>query len=384
MIPTGSSTALPQEADHGFMARAIQLARRGLYTTDPNPRVGCVLVRDGAVVGEGWHRRAGGGHAERIALADAGERARGATVYVTLEPCCHHGRTPPCTEALIEAGVARVVFAMVDPNPLVSGQGRERLRAAGIEVQAGMLESEARALNPGFIKRMVHGLPYCRCKLAASLDGRTAMASGESRWITSEEARLDVQRLRARHSVIVTGVATLLADDPSLNVRLTAEDLPGLEPGESLRQPWRVVMDSYLRTSPDARLLGLPGTTVIACCAPADRVRRVALAATGAQVVEFPAHYHRVELNAMMRWLAAQEANEVLFEAGPTLAGAALTAGLVDELILYLAPHLMGDGARGLFRLPGLETMEHRIPLRIEEVRRVGPDLRLTLRAGRD
>lgn len=384
MIPTGHATAPSQEADYGFMARAIQLARRGLYTTDPNPRVGCVLVRDGAVVGEGWHRRVGGGHAERIALADAGEGARGATAYVTLEPCCHQGRTPPCTEALIQAGVARVVFAMVDPNPLVSGQGRERLRAAGIEVQAGTLESEARALNPGFIKRMAHGLPYCRCKLAASLDGRTAMASGESRWITSEDSRRDVQRLRARHSAIVTGVATLLADDPSLNVRLAPEDLSGLEPDEPLRQPWRVVMDSYLRTSPDARLLGLPGTTVIACCAPADRVRRLALAATGARVVEFPAHYHRVELNAMMRWLASQEANEVLFEAGPTLAGAALTAGLVDELILYLAPHLMGDGARGLFRLPGLETMAHRIPLRIEEVRRVGPDLRLTLRAGRD
>jgi diaminohydroxyphosphoribosylaminopyrimidine deaminase/5-amino-6-(5-phosphoribosylamino)uracil reductase len=384
MNPTGSSTALPQEVDYGFMARAIQLARRGLYTTDPNPRVGCVLVRDGEVVGEGWHRRAGGEHAERIALADAGERARGATAYVTLEPCCHHGRTPPCTEALIQAGVARVVYAMVDPNPLVSGQGSGQLRAAGIEVQAGPLEAAARALNPGFIKRMEHGLPYCRCKLAASLDGRTAMASGESRWITSEAARRDVQRLRARHSAIVTGVATLLVDDPSLNVRLAPEDLPGLEPGEPLRQPWRVVVDSGLRTSCDARLLGLPGTTIIACCTPADGGRRSALEAVGAQVVEFPQQYQRVKLHDLMRWLAEHEVNEVLFEAGPTLAGAALTAGLIDELILYLAPHLMGDGARGLFRLPGLEHMEHRIPLHIEEVRRVGPDLRLTLSPGRD
>jgi diaminohydroxyphosphoribosylaminopyrimidine deaminase / 5-amino-6-(5-phosphoribosylamino)uracil reductase len=372
----------PTDYDH--MAHAIRLARRGLYTTDPNPRVGCVLVRDGQVVGEGWHRRAGEAHAEPIALTAAGEQARGATAYVTLEPCCHQGRTPPCTEALIQAGVARVICAMVDPNPLVSGKGLAALGAAGIETRSGLLETQARALNTGFIKRMVRGLPYCRCKLAASLDGRTAMASGESRWVSSEAARLDVQRLRARQSAIVTGVGTVLADDPSLNVRLTAEELPGMEPGEPVRQPWRVVVDSRLRTPPGARLLGLPGSTVIACRAPADPRRQAELEAAGARVVQLPGDRDRgrVDLRALMAWLAREGINEVLLETGPNLAGAALTAGLLDELILYLAPHLMGDGARGLVTLPGLERMEHRIPLTIQEVRRIGPDLRLRLKPG--
>ncbi len=372
----------PRAADYAPMARAIQLARRGLYTTNPNPRVGCVLVRDGEVVGEGWHRRAGEPHAEPLALTAAGERARGATAYVTLEPCCHHGRTPPCTEALIAAGVTRVVCAMVDPNPLVAGQGLGRLQAAGIEVLCGVLEAQSRALNPGFIKRMEHALPYCRCKLAASLDGRTAMASGESRWISSAASRRDVHRLRARHAAIVTGVGTLLADDPSLTVRLAGAELPGLQAGESVPQPWRVVVDSRLRTPAGARLFSLPGPTVMACGGAVDPARVAALEAVGARVVQFAEPHGLVDLHALMAWFAAQEVNEVLLEAGPTLAGAALTAGLVDELILYLAPHLMGDGARGLFRLPGLEHMEHRIPLHIQEVRRVGPDLRLTLRAG--
>jgi diaminohydroxyphosphoribosylaminopyrimidine deaminase / 5-amino-6-(5-phosphoribosylamino)uracil reductase len=217
-------------SDHAYMARAVQLAELGRFTTDPNPRVGCLIVRDGAVVGEGWHRRAGEPHAERHALTEAGERARGATAYVTLEPCCHQGRTPPCTDGLLEAGVARVVCAMVDPNPLVAGRGLMLLSEAGVQVETGLLESEARALNPGFIKRMEQGRPHVRCKLAASLDGRTAMASGESQWITSEAARRDVQRLRAGSSAILTGIGTLLADDPSLNVRLGAEDLPGMGP----------------------------------------------------------------------------------------------------------------------------------------------------------
>ena len=216
--------------DQGYMARAIQLAELGRYTTDPNPRVGCVLIRDGETVGEGWHRRAGGPHAERNALALAGEAARGATAYVTLEPCCHHGRTPPCTDALIAAGVTRVVCAMVDPNPLVAGKGLTRLRDAGIEAESGVLEAESRALNPGFVKRMEQGRPFVRCKLAASLDGRTAMANGESKWISSDASRRDVQRLRARSSAILTGIGTVLADDPSLNVRLAASDLSGMEP----------------------------------------------------------------------------------------------------------------------------------------------------------
>lgn len=367
--------------DHSFMARALRLAGRGLYTSDPNPRVGCVLVRDGSVVGEGWHRRAGGPHAERIALSEAGQAAQDAVAYVTLEPCCHHGKTPPCTDALIASGVARVVAAMVDPNPLVAGQGLGLLRAAGVAVESGIMESQARALNPGFVKRMAQGLPYVRCKLAASLDGRTAMASGESRWITSEEARRDVQFLRARSSAILTGVGTLLADDPSLNVRPGPLDLPGLEPGEAVRQPLRVVVDSRLRTPATARMLSLPGSTLIACAdGPPEAV--AVLESAGARVHICPDGAGRVDLDSLLRHLAGQEVNEVLIEAGPTLAGAFVAAGLVDELILYLAPHLMGDAAQGLFHLPGVRRMAERIPLTLTDTRAVGPDWRLTARLG--
>ncbi len=368
-------------ADHGFMARALRLAGRGVYTSDPNPRVGCVLVRDGSVVGEGWHRRAGGPHAERIALREAGQAAQDAVAYVTLEPCCHHGKTPPCTDALIESGVARVVAAMVDPNPLVAGQGLGLLRAAGVAVESGIMEPLARALNPGFVKRMAQGLPYVRCKLAASLDGRTAMASGESRWISSEDARRDVQFLRARSSAILTGVGTLLADDPSLNVRLDRMDLPGLEPGETVRQPLRVVVDSRLRTPATARMLSLPGGTLVACAGcPPEAV--AVLESAGAQVYVCPDGAGRVDLESLLRHLAGQEVNEVLIEAGPTLAGAFVAAGLVDELVLYLAPHLMGDAARGLFHLPEVRCMAERFPLALTDVRAVGPDWRLTARLG--
>jgi len=360
------------------MARALRLARRGLFTTDPNPRVGCVLVRAGEIVGEGYHRRAGEPHAEHTALAVAGERARGATTYVTLEPCCHQGKTPPCTEGLLAAGVRRLVTAMVDPNPLVAGRGLETLKAAGVAVQVGVLEAEARALNPGFIKRMNRGLPYVRCKLAASLDGRTAMASGESKWITSEPARRDVQRLRARSSAVLIGIGTLVADDPALDLRLGTEELPGMQPGQQVRQPLRVLVDSRLRTPADARMLGLPGTTLIACLedqAPSDVMR---LEAAGARIHGYAGRGGRVDLASLLRYLAGREINEVLVEAGPTLAGAFLEAGLADELVLYLAPHLMGDAARGLFRLPGLERMRDRIELRIRDLRMVGPDLRIT------
>lgn len=365
-------------ADLAFMARALRLARRGLFTTDPNPRVGCVLVRAGEIVGEGYHRRAGEPHAEHTALAVAGERARGATTYVTLEPCCHQGKTPPCTEGLLAAGVRRLVTAMVDPNPLVAGRGLETLKAAGVAVQVGVLEAEARALNPGFIKRMNRGLPYVRCKLAASLDGRTAMASGESKWITSEPARRDVQRLRARSSAVLIGIGTLVADDPALDLRLGTEELPGMQPGQQVRQPLRVLVDSRLRTPADARMLGLPGTTLIACLedqAPSDVMR---LEAAGARIHGYAGRGGRVDLASLLRYLAGREINEVLVEAGPTLAGAFLEAGLADELVLYLAPHLMGDAARGLFRLPGLERMRDRIELRIRDLRMVGPDLRIT------
>jgi diaminohydroxyphosphoribosylaminopyrimidine deaminase/5-amino-6-(5-phosphoribosylamino)uracil reductase len=366
--------------DHRCMARALRLAERGLYTTDPNPRVGCVLVRDGEVVGEGWHRKAGEPHAERNALAAAGDRARGATAYVTLEPCSHHGRTPPCSQGLIEAGVARVVAALADPNPLVAGAGIAALRAAGIEARCGLLEADARALNPGFFLRMSERRPLIRCKLAMSLDGRTAMASGESRWITAEAARHDVQLLRARSSALVTGIGTLLADDPSMNVRLAAAELYGVERPEDLRQPLRVVMDTRLRTPPRARMLSLPGDTLIVCGEGASGEAEAELRAAGAQILRLPQLGGRIDLAAMLGALAARGVNEVLIESGPTLAGSALRAGLVDELIVYMAPHLMGHAARGLVQLPGLTRMADRVELVFTDVRRVGGDLRITLR----
>ncbi len=363
-----------------MMARALRLAERGLYTTDPNPRVGCVLVNAGRVVGEGWHRRAGEPHAERIALAAAGETARGATAYVTLEPCAHHGLTPPCAEALIQAGITRLVAAMTDPNPLVAGRGMAMLRAAGVDAQAGLLESDAEALNPGFLKRMRTGHPYVRTKLAMSLDGRTAMASGESQWITGEAARRDVQRLRARSSAVVTGIGTVLADDPSMNVRLAAEELHGVEQPNYLRQPLRVILDSELRTPPTARLLRLPGDTLIVCGEGAFGAREQALRAAGAEVARRPQGDGRVQLADLMQLLAARAVNEVLIEAGPTVAGHALQAGLVDELIVYMAPHLMGQAARGLVALSGIERMADRLQLTFDDVRRVGSDLRIRLR----
>jgi len=356
--------------DHRHMARALRLAARGLYSTDPNPRVGCVLVRDGEVVGEGWHVRAGGPHAEIHALQAAGERARGATAYVTLEPCSHHGRTPPCADALVEAGVARVVAAMEDPNPRVAGQGLERLRAAGIATAAGLMQAQAEALNPGFVKRMRSGRPLVRCKLAMSLDGRTAMASGESRWITGPAARADVHRLRARSSAMLTGIGTVLADDPSLDARL-GDDTP-------VQQPLRVVLDSRLRLPATARMLSLPGRTIVCCAAGADPARAEALQAAGAEVIELGAEPGRVSPAAVLDFLGREQVNEVMVEAGVTLNGALLAEGLIDELVVYLAPHLMGDAARGLFHLPGLEHMRERIGLTITDIRAVGQDWRLT------
>jgi diaminohydroxyphosphoribosylaminopyrimidine deaminase/5-amino-6-(5-phosphoribosylamino)uracil reductase len=274
--------------------------------------------------------------------------------------------------------VSRVLVAMQDPNPLVAGKGVQRLQEAGIEVSCGLLEQEAAALNPGFIKRMAEGLPYVRCKLAMSLDGRTAMASGESKWITGEAARRDVHRLRARSSAVVTGIGTVLADDPSLNVRLPREDFPELPPDLDLHQPLRVVLDSQLQMTPEAKMLSLPGVTAIICCADRDPVKRSKLEAEGALVVRRPAGSECVELRSVFEYLATQEINEVLLEAGPTLSGSALAAGLVDELVIYLAPHLMGSDARGLFNLPGLERMRDRIDLDILDVRGVGSDIRIT------
>jgi diaminohydroxyphosphoribosylaminopyrimidine deaminase/5-amino-6-(5-phosphoribosylamino)uracil reductase len=367
-------------SDRHFMARALRLAERGLYTTDPNPRVGCVLVKGGAVIGEGWHRKAGEPHAERLALASAGSATQGATAYVTLEPCSHHGRTPPCTQGLIGAGVRRVVAAMQDPNPLVAGKGLAELRRAGIETSVGLMADDAAVLNPGFLRRMRDGRPLVRCKLAMSLDGRTAMANGESQWITGEAARRDVQYLRARSSAIVTGVGTLLADDPSMNVRLTPAELPGVESDEYLRQPLRVILDTRLRTPPRARMLQLPGETLVICGQGASRESEDELCAAGAEVLRLPQLGGRIDLSAVLRTLAAREANEVLIESGRTLAGHALQNGLVDELVVYVAPQLLGDSARGLVILSGLERLHERIELAYHDIRQVGRDLRVSCR----
>jgi len=356
--------------DFHYMARALQLAQRGLYTTDPNPRVGCVLVKDDRIVGEGWHVRTGAAHAEVNALAQAGPRARGATAYVTLEPCCHHGRTPPCVQALLAAGIRRVVAAMQDPHHRVAGQGLAQLRAAGVEVSCGILESAARALNPGFIQRMTTGRPFVRCKLAMSLDGRTALESGESLWITGASARADVQKLRARASAIMTGIGTILADDPSLNVRL---------PETAGRQPLRVILDPQLKTPATARTLQLPGEVLIVT-GVAEPAAHAPLQTAGAQVQVLPLQGSGLDLTSVLAELARREINEVHLECGATLAGAMLQAELLDELIIYLAPVLLGNSARGLFRLPALNRMSERRALTILDVRAVGPDWRITAR----
>ena len=338
---------MTQEADdRRFMAEALRLARLGLYSTPPNPRVGCVIVKDGDIIGCGFHRRAGAAHAEIAALADARQPVAGATLYVTLEPCSHHGRTPPCAEALVAAGVARVVIASEDPNPLVAGRGVQRLRDAGITVECGVLEREAQELNPGFFQRMQTGMPWVRCKLAMSIDGRTAMASGESKWITGEAARNDVQRLRARSCAVVSGSETVLRDDPRLDVRV--EEIDGIV---VRRQPLRVIVDSQLRVPATARVFGLPGDVIVAT-ARHDPQREQALAAVGATIVHLPEHKGRVDLQALMRHLAKMQCNEVLLEAGATLAGAAVATGLVDELRGWMQGMPPNDTAARLVRFP--------------------------------
>ena len=351
-------------ADHAHMARALQLAARGLYTTSPNPRVGCVIVQHGLVVGEGWHERAGTPHAEVNALKAAGDAARGATVYVTLEPCSHHGRTPPCAEALVNAGVGRVVAAMTDPNPLVAGGGISMLTLAGIEAEVGLMEAEARALNPGFISRMTRQRPWVRLKTASTLDGKTALANGASQWITGEAARADVQRLRAHACAILTGSGTVLADNPRMNVR-------DFDIG---RQPLRVVVDSALRTPADAAIL-----PAFIACNHAEPAARAALERAGAEIVELPGLDGRVDLLALLTLLAQRGINELHFEAGATLNGELLAAGLVDEWMAYVAPMAVGDDARGLFSQPPLTTLADAARFRLADVRQLGEDLRLTL-----
>ena len=359
-----------ERSDQDFMARAVQLARRGLFSADPNPRVGCVLVRAGRIVGEGWHERAGGPHAERVAIERAGENAAGATAYVTLEPCSHTGRTGPCADALIEARVARVVCAATDPNPVVNGMGVRRLREAGVDVAVGVLEASAAALNPGYRSRMTRGRPLVRSKLAASLDGRTALANGESQWITGAPARRDVHRWRARASAVLTGIGTMLADDPGLDARLGASDPP-------IVQPARVIVDSNLRTPPTAKTLGLPGPVLI-FGRREDPDSTDTLTKAGARVEIVPgAGARHCDLAQIMLRLGELQFNEVWVEAGARLNGALLEAGLIDELVIYLAPQVLGADARGMFAIEPLASLEGRIGLEYQDVRRVGRDLRI-------
>ncbi|MCE1183885.1 MAG: bifunctional diaminohydroxyphosphoribosylaminopyrimidine deaminase/5-amino-6-(5-phosphoribosylamino)uracil reductase RibD [Rhodocyclales bacterium] len=354
--------------DHGMMARALQLAERGLWTTSPNPRVGCVLVRDGQIVGEGWHEKAGEAHAEVHALRAAGELARGATAYVSLEPCSHYGRTPPCAEALIAAGVSRVVAAMYDPNPLVAGRGLAMLQAAGIETACGLLENEARELNIGFVSRMTRGRPWLRLKVAGSFDGKSALNNGISQWITGPDARRDGHRWRARACAILTGIGTVRDDDPSLTVR----DV------ETSRQPLRVLVDSRLETPLTAKIL--QGGPVLIAAAVEDAAKAEALRAAGAEILILPNAAGKVELPDLLQALGQRGINEVHAEAGFKLNGSLVREGLVDEFLLYYAPCLIGHNAAGLFNLPELSTLEGKQKLQIRDLRQIGEDIRIIAR----
>ena len=349
------------------MGRALELAQRGLYTTTPNPRVGCVIVREGGVAGEGWHEQAGAPHAEIHALRESGAKARGATVYVTLEPCAHHGRTPPCCDALIAAGAARVVAAMQDPNPLVAGKGCSVLGAAGIAVETGLMETEARELNVGFVSRMTRGRPWVRMKIAASLDGKTALSNGKSQWITGPEARRDGHAFRARACAVLTGIGTVKDDDPQLTVREV----------ETSRQPVRVVIDSRLETPPAAKILGA-GMLIAAAARDESKVR--ALEARGAEIIVLPNPHGKVQLPDLLRELARRGMNEVHVEAGYKLNGSLLNEGCVDELVIYLAPGIIGDAARGMFHLPELTDLSARRGLRVTDLRQIGADIRVIAR----
>ncbi|CFR09248.1 bifunctional diaminohydroxyphosphoribosylaminopyrimidine deaminase/5-amino-6-(5-phosphoribosylamino)uracil reductase [Yersinia frederiksenii] len=365
------------QPDEFYMARAFELARLGRFTTSPNPNVGCVLVRDGEIVGEGYHLRAGEPHAEVHALRMAGEKARGATAYVTLEPCSHHGRTPPCADALVAAGVVRVVAAMQDPNPQVAGRGLYKLKQAGIAVDHGLMLAEAETVNLGFLKRMRTGFPYLQLKMAASLDGRTAMASGESQWITSPQARQDVQRFRAGSSAILSTSATVLADDPSLTVRWQELDTEtqARYPQDRLRQPTRIILDSHNRVTPEHKVIQQEGTCWLARV-EADEQPWPA----NVEQLLLPRHGNGVDLVLLMMQLGKRQINSVWVEAGPQLAGALLQAGVVDELILYIAPKLLGSDARGLCQLAGLTHLSQAPEFEFSDVRQVGPDLRLRLK----
>ncbi|MEK7302061.1 MAG: bifunctional diaminohydroxyphosphoribosylaminopyrimidine deaminase/5-amino-6-(5-phosphoribosylamino)uracil reductase RibD [Pseudomonadota bacterium] len=353
-------------ADYAFMSTALRLAEKGLYSTAPNPRVGCVITQNEQIVGSGWHERAGQPHAEINALNLAGEAARGATAYVTLEPCSHYGRTPPCADALIDAGIAKVIIAMEDPNPMVSGRGCALLERAGITVQTGLLQTEAHALNVGFVTRMIHNRPWVRLKTAASLDGKTALNNGTSQWITGEAARQDGHRWRARSCAILTGIGTVKSDNPQLTVRHVA----------TCRQPKKIVVDSHLAIPLDARLL--QGEEVFIFTANTEnQEKKAALSRMGAQVIVLPTAEGMVDLGKMMAVLADSGMNELLVEAGCGLNGALVKAGLVDEMIIFLAPHLLGDDAQGMIKLPELVNLEQKKALEIMDLRMIGRDIRV-------
>jgi diaminohydroxyphosphoribosylaminopyrimidine deaminase/5-amino-6-(5-phosphoribosylamino)uracil reductase len=354
--------------DEAAMRRALELAARGLYSTQPNPRVGAVLARDEEIVGEGWHERAGEPHAEPIAVRAAGERARGATAYVTLEPCCHHGRTPPCVDVLLAAGVRRVVFAVADPNPRVNGGGAKLLGEAGVTVESGLLAAEAEALNAGFMMRMRRGRPFVRLKTGASLDGRTALANGESRWITSEAARADVQHWRAQSGAVLTSADTVLADDPRLDVRI-----------ETPRQPLRVVVDRRRRVRKAAKILAPPGEVLIFAAAAAKRRAATDETLGAARIERVRVTRARLDLERVFARLGELEVNDVLVEAGPRFAGALFAAGLVDEWLLYVAPKLLGKDAKPVMALPRLANLADAPEFDVRESSTVGPDLRLRL-----
>lgn len=359
--------------DQQMMQRALDLAERGRFTTQPNPRVGCVIALDERIVGEAWHRKSGEAHAEPLALQAAGGQARGATAYVTLEPHCHQSRTPPCTQALIHAGIRRVVCATLDPNPKVHGKGVQQLRTAGLRVDVGLLEAQAQALNAGFEKRMRMGLPRVIVKVASSLDGRVALANGESRWITGPAARADVQRLRAEAGAVLTGIDTVIADDPQLNVRDPAVDTLG-------RQPLRAVADSRLRMPPAARMLQQAGETFVFTLSD-DGAAAETLERAGAKVVVLPRGTSgRVEIAQVLKALGDAQCNDVLVEAGPTLGAHIVQLGLADELIVYIAPVLLGPQARAMFELPPLERLADRLQFQLHRSEHIGDDLKLVLR----
>lgn len=377
--------------DERFMQQALLLAKKGYYSTNPNPAVGCIIVKEGEVVAKGWHQQAGMPHAERMALADAKQKGvsiTGATVYVTLEPCSHYGRTPPCADGLIEANIARCVVAILDPNPDVAGKGVERLEKAGIKVNVGVLQTQAENLNTAFLFAMRHQRSYVRLKMASSLDGRTAMANGESQWITGEHSRFEVHKLRAQSAAILTGIGTILADNPSLTVRLPAGELSKMHLDLSQAQPLRVILDAQLKIPLTSKLLSAMGRTLIVCSQSTlsnakDKVE--SLRKIGVEVVAQPTlENRRFELKTLLETLfKTYQINSVLVESGATLAGSFVRQGLVDELHSYIAPSLLGSNARAMFDLPELEAMNDKIEFKIQDVQQFGQDLRVIMHPSR-